>query len=80
MIELDADLILERDLIAQEYCSVPKVIKAVRMQQPFFLNTLEGRKSGKTGDWLLIFADKSRDIMTDAQFQKNYARIMEQTC
>jgi uncharacterized protein with NRDE domain len=78
MTELDADLL--QDVQADVFLSKPQTVKAIRMSQPFFLTTLDGKKTGKTGDWLVFLPEGQRVIMTDFQFHKNYCASLESKC
>lgn len=78
--ELDADSILDTDARADVFLLKPQTVKAIRMTEPFFLHTINGKQVGKTGDWLVIAQDGYRSIMTDAQFQKHYCLNLESQC
>jgi len=48
------------------------LIKAVRMNDEFVVDTLEGQFSGKAGDWLAEGVDGERYIIDDKIFRKTY--------
>jgi len=53
-IEIGGVLTDTRGLEFKDYGKRPVVIKAVRINNAFTVQTLEGKMSGKKGDWLVI--------------------------
>ncbi len=49
--------------------------KAVQIDEPFVVDTLEGTFEGKAGDWLAEDTEGKRHIIDDAIFRKTYIEV-----
>jgi hypothetical protein len=56
------------------YMSLPNIILALQMQEPFDVSLADGvsRLSGRTGDWLVDYGDGSLGIVAEGIFATTY--------
>ena len=60
------------DLEYMEAIKKPIRIKCVQINEPFIVETMEGRMKGKKGDWLIIGVNGEMYPIDHGIFQKTY--------
>ena len=50
-------------------------IRAVQINTPFVVDTIEGTFTGEAGDWLAEGIEEERHIIDDAIFRKTYEEV-----
>ena len=63
------------NLIFKEAIKKPIVIKCIQMNEPFEVETLEGKMMGKKGDWLMIGVNNEMYPCDKNIFKKSYNLI-----
>lgn len=66
--------------MADYYIKRPIPIKAEKMSEGFYVDTLEGRKYGKPGDYLLTGIDGERYPCDQEVFEASYVRFEGNPC
>jgi hypothetical protein len=55
----------------------PVIVQAVQIHEPFFVDTMEGRMSGKPGDYLMMGVEGELYVCAQSVFEKTYDFISE---
>lgn len=62
------------DIYSQEYRKKPVVIRALRLEIPVVIQTLEGEMTGDVGDWLIEGVKGEFYPCKDDIFRRSYER------
>jgi hypothetical protein len=63
------------NLIFKEAIKKPIVIKCIQINEPFEVETLEGKMMGKKGDWLMVGVNNEMYPCDKNIFKKSYNLI-----
>ncbi|REE81679.1 hypothetical protein BX611_1214 [Lutibacter oceani] len=63
------------NLIFKEAIKKPIAIKCIQINEPFEVETLEGKMMGKKGDWLMVGVNDEMYPCDNSIFKKSYNLI-----